>query len=145
METMKKKWGKPLTGVQEFAPQEFIAACQQDPTMVTYDFWCDAGVGNQYKVYLDSNNNGRFDLSSDRQLTDRWHVFEPCNETHSVTVPKGQSIDNVFPKGFMVLYDSWGLHTDDVTAVRIWRGENNNNIHCTTQLHESEFQSHNPS
>ena len=27
METMKKEWGKPLTGVQEFVPQEFIAAC----------------------------------------------------------------------------------------------------------------------
>lgn len=27
METMKRKWGKPVTGVQQFAPSEYVAQC----------------------------------------------------------------------------------------------------------------------
>lgn len=149
----KKAYSKPIMSAQHFEPQEFIAACDPDATFVTYEFWCDAGVGNEYKVYLDSNHDGVFQQSSDTQLTQsaNWWtgqpgtVFSPCQETHSVTVRKGESIDNIFPIGFIVRYDNYGLHTNDVTKVRIWRGDNNDNIHCTTALHESEFTEHNPS
>jgi hypothetical protein len=145
METMKKEWGKPLTSVQEFVPQEFIAACAADEDYVTYEFWCDAGRG-EYKVWLDSNTNDQYD-GGDQSIT-IGTTYHPCQETHSVTVPKGTSIDNVFPKGFIRAYLDLGIGGfayGDYIPVRIWRGNNNDNVHCTTQLHESQFHISNPS
>ena len=144
----KKAYSKPLVLAEKFIPQNYIAACSPDQTYVTYQFWCNAGSGN-YKVWLDSNNNGTLD-SQDRQLTSNGFfgigatVFTPCNEAHSVTVPKGQSIDNIFPKGFIWQYD-YGLIGDSALPVRIWRGENDDDIHCTFVLDEEEFTISNPS
>ena len=146
METMKKQWEKPFVGVQEFVPSEYCAPCGDGMTEVTYYFMCDAGQGNQYKVWLD-NGDKVFQQSRDTQLTDRWHVFEPCAEKHEVTVPKDQEgqIDNIFPYGWIVRYDYQGLHTNEATLVRIWRGKNNDDIHCTTHLDTSSYTPHNPS
>lgn len=147
METMKKEWGKPLTSVQEFVPSEFCAPCGDGTTEVTYYFVCDGAVTgySNYKVYLDSNNNGQWDQYSDTNLTQGWSTYHPCNEPHTVTVPKGTSIDNIFPKGFMIPYNYGSLDTNHVTPVRIWRGDYNDNVHCTLTLKESEFTPHNPS
>lgn len=146
----KKTYSKPLMAAQRFEPQEFISACPPDATFVTYEFWCNAGAGNQYKVWLDDGDK-QFSQVRDTQLTSSggWFspgtVFEPCEESHTVTVRKGESIDNIFPFGWIVRYDYNGLHVNEATLVRIWRGENNDNIHCTTQLNESEYTEKNPS
>ena len=36
METMKRKWGKPVTEVQQFVPQEFVAGCSLSPGVHIY-------------------------------------------------------------------------------------------------------------
>lgn len=154
METMKKEWGKPLTSVQEFVPQEFIAACGDGITEYHYFFMCDAGQGNEYKVWLD-NGDGVFQQSRDTQLTQNYNpftgqqatVYSPCNEKHDVTVTEDQlgQIDVIFPYGWMCLVDSWGVHTNNPIKVRIWRGEDNDNIHCTTHLDSESYTPHNPS
>lgn len=148
----KKNYTRPVMVMEMFAPNHFCSACGDGATEVTYYFWCDAGQGNQYKVWLD-DGDGRFSQRKDTQLTRSYNpwtgeqgtVYNPCGESHTVTVPEGTSIDNIFPYGWIVRYDYNGLHTNDVTKVRIWRGENNDDIHCTTHLDESSFTPHNPS
>lgn len=142
MRLEKKDWISPRTGFQEFVPNEYCAPCGDGTTMVTYYFWCDAGAGD-YKVWLDSNNNGELDQGIDTNIT-RNGTYSPCNESHTVTVPKGQSIDSTFPKGFMKA-TYMGYVYGEAIPVRIWRGEDGKNVHCTTHLDESEFTPHNPS
>ena len=153
METMKKEWGKPLTGVQEFMPSEFCAPCGDGTTMVTYEFWCNAGTGS---YYVWEETNGTTGLQTSGYNHDKcwagpsgtWGSYHPCNATHSVTVPKGTSIDDIFPYGYI------SKHSDgsDKTAVRLWLDRKPNpvtgnatDIHCTTKLNTSEYTPHNPS
>ncbi len=149
METMKKQWGKPLTDVQEFVPQEFIAACDPDDEYVKYEFWCDAGGGSSYNVYYDTDKDG--ELSDYEERNQYIGNFHACRRSHSVTVKKGVSVDDVFPYGIIGRYEwvgSWetGVHQEYVTRpVRIWRGDDGNNIHCTTKLNVTEWTVANPS
>ncbi|MBQ6037500.1 MAG: hypothetical protein IJL37_02380 [Bacteroidaceae bacterium] len=162
METMKKQWGKPLTNVQEFVPSEFCAPCGDGTTEVTYYFMCDGGWGNtHYNVWLDNNpqdnqltgvwrqnfwgnwqwaNNDQGD--HDTWLTSGTYYYHSCQEAHTVTVPKGTSVDDIFPYGFMQVK---GDRDGEIIPVRIWRGDNNDDIHCTRTLNSSEFTPHNPS
>ncbi|MBO7552853.1 MAG: hypothetical protein J6T82_02335 [Bacteroidaceae bacterium] len=158
METMKKEWGKPLTGVQEFAPQEFIAACDNTGATQTYYFMCDGGISNQhYDVILDTNKNhtndgywvrnwnGSYTLNpgGDELLTYSTLYYHPCGTTHVVTVPYGTSVEAIFPYGWIQTKNS---HSNtNWTPVRIWRGDDGNNIHCTTNLRSEDFIPHNPS
>ena len=146
METMKKQWGKALVGVQEFAPQEYIAACDPDATFVTYEFWCDASLSSYgHHVYFD-DGDGVFDNGDTSAMPSGWS-YSPCGKSHSVTVPKGQSIDETFPKGWLVALNRRGNETNNVVAVRIWQPDHTDyeNTHCTRQLNEDEFTEHNPS
>ena len=153
MESKKRNWGKPEVGVQLFMPNEYCAPCGDGTTMVTYTFWCDAGSGSYY-VWLDNNILGGPAEGDWVEVGSGWYTeyewqgndeyigrFHPCQATHSVTVPKGTSIDDVFPYGLISKQQS-GYNT---TRVRIWRGDDGNNIHCTTHLDESEYTTHNPS
>ena len=147
MESIKRKWGKPGLDVQVFVPQEFISACPPSDTWVTYEFWCDAGGGSSYNVYLDTNGDGQ--LSDYEERNQYIGNFHACRESHSVTVKKGTSIDDIFPLGIIGPYEwvgSWPAHREYVTKpVRIWRGEKGDNIHCTFTLNTSEFTEKNPS
>lgn len=146
----KKIYEKPVMQVEFFVANHYCSGCGDGTTMVTYYFMCDAGQGNEYKVWLD-NGNGIFEQSRDTQLTQsgNWFtpgtVYSPCSAKHTVTVPKGTSIDDVFPYGWIVRYDYQGLHTNEATYVRIWRGDDNDDIHCTTHLDEDSYTPHNPS
>lgn len=143
METMKKQWGKPLTGVQEFMPQEFIAACDPDEDFVKYEFWCNAGNGTTFNVYYDIDKDGVFDSEDESAYIGNFYA---CRESHSVTVHKGENVDNIFPYGFIGRYEWVGWEREYRTyPVRIWRGEDGDNIHCTTKLNVSEWTVANPS
>ena len=54
MESIKRKWGKPEVGVQLFMPNEYCVPCGDGTTMVTYEFWCNAGTGDYY-VWEETN------------------------------------------------------------------------------------------
>ena len=140
----KKEYGKPLMFAEQFVPQTYVAACGTTSSYVTYEFQCDAGKGTTYNVYLDYNHNGEYDDTDDRY----GYIgnFYACNEAHSVTVPAGQPIDDVFPTGFIGRWEWTGPFSREYRTypVRIWRGDDGNNIHCTFQLHESQFVVKNP-
>lgn len=142
MESMKRNWGKPGLDVQVFVPNEYIAACGPDTIYVTYEFWCNAGGGTTFNVYLDPNGDGI--LSDEEKRHQYIGNFYACNESHSVTVLKGQSIDQIFPRGIIGRTKFWsGEYV--TTPVRIWRGDDGEDIHCTTHLNETEFKEKNPS
>lgn|GEM_PF-3931919 len=163
MESIKRKWGKPGLDVQVFMPNEYCAPCGDGATKVTYYFMCDGGWGDtHYNVWLDDN-------PKDNQLTGNWReqvsifgtswwtwgyndngdrdtwltsglYYHSCNKTHTVTVPKGTSVDDIFPYGFLQnKYDRGG----GVIPVRLWRGDGS--IHATRKLNSSQFTPHNPS
>ena len=46
-------WKQPMTVVQKFVPNEYVAACGDSGT--TYLFTCDAGGGKSGTVYLETN------------------------------------------------------------------------------------------
>jgi len=143
METMKKQWGKPLTSVQEFVPQEFIAACDPDDRYVKYEFWCDAGGGTTWNVYYDTNKNQQYDEGIDQYYTN----FYACREEHDVTVHIGVDefdVDTYFPMGIIRRRRNIFAEWQEI-PVRIWKGENNDNCHCTTHLDITNWSIHNPS
>lgn len=143
----KKIYNKPLLQIENFMPQEYCSPCGDGITMVTYDFSCDAGDGTTYYVWIDNHTLGG---NAEGEWNYRWGhynwegydeylgAFHACQSSHSVTVPKGTPIDDIFPMG-IISKNMYGYYT---TPVRIWRGEDGNNIHCTTQLQESEFTPH---
>ena len=119
---MKKTWEEPKIMVQQFMPNEYVAACGDENKV--YNFVCDAGDGTPGTVYEDSNHNGRWDLFGDQALTG--HIlptYHACGETHSAPT------DDEFIKGFY-------LPNSDpfkVTNVIIWT-DGGTNVHCTTNL-----------
>lgn len=154
---MKKIYEKPVMLAERFVPNHFCSACGDGATTVTYYFMCDGGIqSGHYDVWIDTNKNGLLDghnehhsfwgyewdewVWDDEYLTDGKY-FHPCEEKHSVTVPEGTSVEDIFPYGLMTTKGE----TSPVTAVRIWRGKDGNNVHCTTQLNSESFTPHNPS
>ncbi len=159
---MKKIYEKPVMQVEFFVANHYCSGCGDGTTEVTYYFMCDGGFGQtHYNVWLD-------DSPHDNQLTGRWttnwqgnsvwgynnqgdrdtwltpstYYYHSCQESHTVTVPKGTSVDDIFPYGFIQVKSN---QSSEVIPVRIWRGDNNDDIHCTRTLNSSEFTPHNPS
>ncbi len=156
----KKVYSKPIMMIETFVPQEYCAPCGDGATEVTYYFMCDGGFGNtHYNVWLDDNPRddqltgrwGRSPLSvdwtwgySDQGYRDTWltsgKYYHSCNKTHTVTVPKGTSVEDIFPYGFLQVK---GDRDGEIIPVRLWRGDGS--IHATRTLNSSEFTPHNPS
>lgn len=156
----KKVYSKPIMMIETFVPQEYCAPCGDGATEVTYYFMCDANYGSY--VWLETNGTpglqaktetnffGREQgvwnrTDNDYDLTwasreSRWGNFSPCGEKHTVTVPKGTPIDDIFPHG----YTSYYTTGRNATPVRVWT-DGNTNTHVTSQLNSSEFTPHNPS
>lgn len=134
----KKNYEKPAMQLEEFIPNECVAACG-DTEFGKYLFVCDAGDGEHKLVYQD-NGDGIFDRYSDTKLGG----YHACKEEHKTD----KEAD--FLKGFMLdaewVWDDW-LHIighyeydyDNPHKVIIWRGLDGNNIHCTSNLNQESW------
>ena len=115
---MKKEWMEPVVEVQEFAANEYVAACGDSGKV--YKFVCDAGrlslVGSEMCI-TDSSWGG---WGSQAQFSG----YHPCNKTHEAESDSG------FISGFI---DDQSTRNDEATPVVIWT-ENGTNVHCTTRL-----------
>lgn len=120
---MKKEWVRPLTIVDQFVPNEYVAACGDSG--VTYKFTCDAGGGVSGYVYLETN--GKEGLQTGRGGDEYLSGYHACGTTH-----EAESTD-AFLKGYYVVEGGW-FEEDTVTPVIVWRGPKNDNTHCTTNL-----------
>lgn len=132
----RRVWTRPLTEVQKFEANEYVAACGDSG--VVYKFKCDAGGGTPGNVYVETN--GVDGLQTRGEWVGGWGGhwqeadqslggYHACGTTHEA------ESDDGFLKGYYVPYFS-----DDVTKVIIWRGPYNNNVHCTTNLDQNSWE-----
>lgn len=117
---MKKVYEHPQVIVEEFAPNEYVAACGDSGT--TYLFSCDAKRGPLYYY-----PNGK-----DKRATLLGLSYHPCGEKHEA------DSQNPFYDGF-VDYNLNGKE-DTGEAVIVWRGPKNNNGHATTNLDKNSWE-----
>ena len=121
---MKKEWIRPLTMVQNFVPNEYVAACGESG--VVYKFKCDAGGGKSGYVYLETN--GVKGLQDEGWNQDQYlSGYHACGKEH-----EAESTDD-FLNGYYV-------RKGTVTPVIVWRGEANDNTHCTTNLNMNTWE-----
>lgn len=136
MKIMKRTYESPRAYVEEFKPNEYVAACGDSG--VVYKFKCDAGGGVSGSVYVESNGVeglqtrgewvGGWDghwQNADRSLGG----YHACGTTHEA------DSDDDFLNGYYVPYQS-----SVPTKVIIWRGPRNDNVHCTTNLNKNEWE-----
>lgn len=128
-------WKRPLTEVQKFEANEYVAACGDSGT--TYLFTCDAGGGESGNVYVESNG---VDGLQTRSSGSWWGGdYVPADQSlggyHACGTSHEADSDDKFLNGYYVPY--W---SDDVTKVIIWRGPHNNNVHCTTNLNKDDWE-----
>lgn len=131
-----KVWRRPLTEVQKFEANEYVAACGDSGT--TYLFKCDAGGGDSGDVYVESN--GVEGLQTRGEWVGGWDGHWQAADTslggyHACGTEHEADSEDEFLNGYYVPY--W---SDDVTKVIIWRGPYNDNVHCTTNLDKNSWE-----
>lgn len=114
---MKRRYERPSAYIEEFTPNEYVAACGDSGTI--YKFRCNAGTkGHQYNVYY-MNRYGK------KYLT-KWPYSEyhPCDTTHEAESNSG------FIRGYI---DDQSTQEDERISVYIWT-DGGRDVHCTTDL-----------
>lgn len=127
-------WRRPLTEVQKFEANEYVAAC--GASGVTYKFVCNAGDGVYGSVYEETNGipglqTGRGGDTELARYSNGWlgeSGFYACNKTHEA------DSSNAFVKGY---YCAKGDTKNPVNVI-VWKEPRGgwwpDNIHCTTDL-----------
>lgn len=125
----KRVWEQPVTLVQKFEANEYVAACESG---TTYWFQCDAGSvwSGDDKVYEETN--GIDGLQTGRGGDKRSRTYYACDKAHEVQA--GEK----FLNGYVVQDMGW-VQEDKVIPVLIWT-EGGTNTHCTTQLHPENWE-----
>lgn len=131
MKIMKRTYTRPIAYVEEFTPNEYVAACGDSG--VVYNFECNAGSRwDSYNVYFD---NGKPLASSNGK--EEWYAqftgYHPCGATHEAESDSG------FYDGYMYLQDRWGDNSGSPIDVVIWT-DRGTNVHCTTNLDQDSWE-----
>lgn len=121
-------WKQPMTVIQKFVANEYVAACHDWNTV--YKFTCDAGDGKSGTVYLETN--GRPGLQTG------WNGDRYLSRYHACGIQHEADKDDEFLDGYYVTTEGWGQQK--VTPVIVWRGPNNDNTHCTTNLDKDSWE-----
>lgn len=125
---MKKNYVRPTMVGERFAANEYVAACGDKGTV--YKFKCDAGDGVHGGVWYETNGTSGLQAgwgvtNPDQQISTSMSSFHACDIEHEASTTAS------FRNGY---YLPSGKDTKDAVAVVIWRGPDNNNVHCTTNL-----------
>lgn len=120
-----KSYKKPVLNVERFTPNEFVAACGDENKV--YKFQCDAitewGVG---LVYVETNGEPglqRFTSNSDTYRG----PYHPCGEKHETPYDDDAFLDGYYVHNISSIFEP--------TPIKIWTGLNDDNTHCTTNVH----------
>ena len=124
---MKKTWETPRILVQQFVPNEYVAACGESG--VVYLFKCNAGKNG--KKYAVKDEKGKVATISGFYMDGDWYYYHPCGETHEAESNSG------FLTGYHI--DDTSTPKDENISVIIWT-ENNTDVHCTTELDMSTWE-----
>lgn len=119
---MKKRYERPSAYIEEFTPNEYVAACGDKAGV--YMFECNAPAGPLY-YYKDGRDNG------DKRFLG-WS-YHPCQAKHESSSNKDDFYD-----GFVDY--NWNRQEDEGEAVIVWRGPQHNNGHATTKLNMREWE-----
>lgn len=122
---MKKRYERPSAYIEEFTPNEYVAACGDHGKV--YKFECNAGQRNkQYNVYYYDNGRKKYLIRSG------WfgNYYHPCGETHEAEEDTG------FISGYI---DDQSTRQDEKIPVVIWTN-NGTDVHCTTKLDMSTWE-----
>lgn len=128
---MKKGWEAPRVLVQEFVPNEYVAAC--------YKIQCTTPNGNStyYYLYDDTNDNGEWD-SEDKELYSNplsllGGGFSGCNKWHKGVIIDAPPTANGFVTKGKYPESSWG--SKPAHAAVYWWNESlgsSTDYHCMT-------------
>ena len=131
---MKKAFDMPKIVVEQFVPNEYVAACGDENKV--YKFVCNAGdVNGSYRVMTNGANGvadgfpGYPNFGDDEELTTGiifGSSYHPCGETHEAPYLDDFINGYIVPKGEL-------NYAENRTPVIIWTN-NGTNIHCTTDL-----------
>ncbi len=130
----RRVWTRPLTEVQKFEANEYVAACGDSGT--TYYFECDAGDNwGGYSVYLngkDGQPHTRDDIfwCGGYGAVRGNRTYTKCGETHEA------EDNNDFYPGYITRKGIFGTTTHDVI---VWTA-NGTNTHCTTKLDQDSWE-----
>ena len=118
-----KNYVKPMMESEVFAANEYIAACGEENKV--YIFTCDAGwTGLTGSTVYANGPDGMPETNDDIYLGS----YHKCGKTHEA------SITDDFTNGYL-RKNILGVPAGKRQDVIIWRGENGDNVHCTTNLH----------
>lgn len=129
---MKTRWEEPKILVQQFLPNEYVAACG------VIDFKCDAGKANvRYAVVQDGTSvaqgNAQYLEDSNGKLmngSDAWYT--QCGKTYRT------ESDPYLIKGYHL--DNPNTEADENIKVVIWTA-NGTDTHATKNLFTAEHES----
>lgn len=127
-------WRRPLTEVQKFEANEYVAACESG---VKYLFTCNAGGGKSGTVYLETNGKPG--------LQTGWGGDQYLSGYHACGTQHEADSDDAFLDGYYVTEEyvgiwPFGYYKTTTTDVIVWRGPDNDNTHCTTVLDKNEWE-----
>lgn len=119
---MKRIYESPRAYVEEFTPNEYVAACGDSGK--AYYFECNAPRGwLYYYKQSDGQIDGVYNGSGKKSLLGN---YTPCREKHVA------DSTNDFYDGFVDY--NWNGKQDRGEGVIVWRGPRNNNGHATANL-----------
>ena len=124
---MKKAFAMPKIVVEQFVPNEYVAACGDSG--VIYKFECNAG--EKKKKYAVKDANGNVATISGMYLNGSGYYYHPCGDTHEAPSDSG------FLFGYHL--DDPDTRKDENIQVVIWT-EYNTDVHCTTDLIQSNWE-----
>ena len=124
----KKAYVKPAMESETFVPNTYVAACGDSGTV--YKFKCDAGyiLSSGGHVWQATNGEEGLQQSGSHSDTDLG-FYHPCSETHEA------SKTDEFVEGYLT-----GYLLPFPKKVIIWKGKNNDNVHGTTNLDQSSWE-----
>lgn len=112
---MKREYVRPMMVAERFAANEYVAACG-DPD-VKLEFVCNEDPGIVGIVYKEN----------DEVLS---YSFSACGTAnpHLLTYEEVENLE----RGYVIRHVSGSGQLVSKVPVYIWRGENNDNVHCSS-------------
>lgn len=121
---MKKNYVAPTMVCEEFAANEYVAACGDQNT--EYKFECDAWPG---MLYYYPNSDGKIDgVYTGTGSAKMLGLFTPCPASHE-TLENDAFYDGYIDRGPL-----------GRQGVIVWRGESGREGHATAQLDMDEWE-----
>lgn len=135
----KKQWSRPQVVIEQFVPNEYIAACGDSGT--TYNFICDAGGGADGDLFDSNGTNLTNNYSS------KFSSYHACKATHEAST-LGDFISGTFVKNNgndkLSYWTIFGTKYYKTIPVVIWIDKYSNgdmrNIHATTKLNQNDWE-----